>query len=198
MTTAQDFERELVDGGWNVTSKSVRSAIRAAFPKMKFRTEIRADEPTRVRVIFVADLDPAQLALLAATYADNKAATDPQAMLRKRLLLSVDDNTGNLIAQGFEFPADSGQRFSSSVVAQANWNTLTAMAASGTMPFPTEMPFIDDSGELAINNAEELAAWGTTGAGRVLGIRSAGSVLKKQLREMTTRAQLEAFKDTRT
>lgn len=194
--STHDFQRELVDGGWNVTSKGVSGAIRAAFPATRFRTQIRGDEPTRVRVIFPVDLDPAQQALLATTYADNMAATDPQAVLRNRLLNSVDDNTRALIAQGFEFPAGSGQIFSSSVAAQANWNTLTAMAAA--VPFPVEMPFIDDSGELAIKNEAELSAWGMTGAGRVLGIRTAGSALKKQLRAMTTRAELEAFKDTRT
>jgi hypothetical protein len=197
MTTTTDFERELVDGGWNVTSMGVRNAIRAAFAGLKFRTEISAAEPARVRVIFAADLDPAQETLLASTYADNKAKTDPQAVLRDRLLKSVDGNTKALIAQGFEYPADSGQIFSSSVAAQANWTTLTALAAAKAMQFPTEMPFIDDSGQLAINNAEELGAWGMTGAGRVLGIRSAGSVLKKQLRAMATRTQLQAFKDPR-
>lgn len=193
-----EYQREFVDGGWSVDSISLRNAIRAAFPGLRFQIRIPADDPELVRVSFPLDLDAAQAALLDATHAQNKLGTDPLEPLRRRLMKMVDTNTRTLIAQGFEYPVDSGKVFSQSLAAQANFNTLTQLAAAGVPGvFPLPMPFLDDSGELVLENAAELAAWGTTGAGRVLAIRGAGGALKAQLRAAITYAALATFQDNR-
>ena len=196
--STHDYQREFVDGGWNVESISLRNAIRAAFRGMPFRTLIPGTDPELVRVTFAAELNVNQVATLNATYAQNKLDTDPLEPLRGRLMRMVDDNTRDLIASGFQWPADSGQIFSQSLAAQANFNTLTQLAAVG-MPglFPLPMPFLDDSGELILKNAGELAVWGRAGIERRMTILGGGGVLKAQLRAMTTHAELDAFRDNR-
>lgn len=194
-----EYQREFVDGGWNVESVRLRNAIRGAFPGMPFRTLIPGDDPTLVRVTFDADLDAAQVALLNATYVQDKADTDPLEPLRARLIKMVDTNSRALIAEGFEWPAASGQIFSQSLAAQANFNTLTKLASDG-MPglFPLPRSFIDDSGEIELGDAADLAGWGGAGIARRFEILLAGGVLKAQLRAMTAFTQLNAFKDVRT
>lgn len=194
-----EYQREFIDGGWNVDSVNLRNAIRRDFPGVRFRILIPGAEPSLVRVTFDADLDSTEVAALNAIYAQNKLDTDPLKPLRTRLIKMVDTNTRALFAQGFEYPVGSGQMFSLSIAAQTNINTLRQLAADGTRTvFPLPIPFLDDSGELVLKDAGELAAWGTTGAARGLGIRVAGSALKAQLRAAITNTVLNAFRDART
>lgn len=189
-----DYTRALVDGQWNINPAAVRKAAHVAYPDTAFHVQAKG-----VGLAVTATPDLSDTARLDQLVAAQAAAFDPMPPIRDRLVDAIDARTRDLIAQGFEYPADSGQIFSLSTAAQANWNTMAAMAAADPAAvLPVPVPFADDSGQIVLNEVAELAAWGRTGAARVLAVRVAGSALKAAVRGYGTPAQAAAFNDGRT
>ena len=186
-----NYTRILSDGQWNLEAPGVLKKARAAYPDTVFHVHAKGAE---LKVTATPGLTDATL--LDELVGAQVAAFDPMPAIRVRLIEGIDAHTRQLIAQGFEYPAESGQVFSLSTAAQANLTAMGAANPGGLVPVP--VPFKDDTGQIILADAAEFAAWGSTGAARVLSVRVAGSALKATVRGYGTPVEAAAFADGRT
>jgi hypothetical protein len=111
--------------------------------------------------------------------------------------LEIDEVTGKLIDQGFEFPPGSGHQFSLSAEGQLNLLGSYSAKDNPLLVYPIIWPTILDDYEFAITDAATLEAFYLTAVGTVRIIRDSGTVLKEAVRSCTTKAEVDAVNDPR-
>lgn len=110
----------------------------------------------------------------------------------------INKRTGELIEQGFEFPAGSGAFFSLSDHAQRNLIGLDSARDDSRFTWPLKWNRKDDkNGALNITDSISARNFFLTAVGAVRAHRDSGTELKDQVRAATTKAAVDAVVDTR-
>lgn len=107
----------------------------------------------------------------------------------------INNRTGELVSNGFEYPSGSGNIFSLSEVAQSNLHGLKAN--SSVTPYPLPWATINDDGEYFITDEADALAFYGTAFTVVTTHRQGGNTLKRQINAANTRAEVEAIVDNR-
>jgi len=128
-----------------------------------------------------------------------KDAVDPSRVPQAKLdkYGEIDVRTDELIAAGFEYPADSGHRFSLSEEGQLNLLGVYNAKDSPAMTYPIIWPTIEDDYDLSVTDAAMVESFYLTALGTVRAVRDSGTVLKDQVRSLTTLPAVESFVDPR-
>jgi hypothetical protein len=133
------------------------------------------------------------------TAAEKTAADDSAERLdpeKDRRLAQINHRTDELVDTGqFEYPASSGNFFSLEPGARENWSGL--WASRTILSFPQTVGTLDYD-DFDIDDVTELTNFYGTALLTVKGIREAGQDYRKQIRDATTRAAVDAVVDTRT
>ena len=116
---------------------------------------------------------------------------------KKRKFEAVDRRTGELIAQGFEFPAASGQFFSLSSEAQRNIEGLDHSRDFPELAYPVSWNTLDDLGMLSIADSATAHSFFLAALSTYRGHLDSGTALKDQVRAATTIAAVDAVTDGR-
>jgi len=107
---------------------------------------------------------------------------------------NIDARTGELIAQGYEYPAASGKYFSTSIYAQSNLHAMKAdPAAFVGMPWST----LDNSYEHIIADSADALAIYNAAFGVIAGYKISGTTLRTQIRNAVDIAAVNAIVDNR-
>jgi hypothetical protein len=109
----------------------------------------------------------------------------------------IETKTKELLGEGFEFPSESGQRFSFSLEEQSQWHAFIRLKDDPTFTYPVDWSFIDNSGYYAIPNSATLEEMYMTGVGTYRAVVDSGTALKNQVRDATTYAELALVEDNR-
>jgi hypothetical protein len=115
---------------------------------------------------------------------------------KDRRLEEINARTEELVEQGFEYPADSGNFFALDVGARENWSGLVQADDRGLLPFPQTVG-TKDFDDYVISDSTALANFYATALGTVKAHRESGQALRKQVRDATTRAAVDAVVDSR-
>lgn len=176
--------------GWDLGGPDFHDVVKAAVPAKVPKITCSG---TSCVITYAEALTPTEKADL------DGAVTNFSTLgrLKKRRYSEIDARTEQLIAEGFEYPASSGQMFSLSTVAQANLLGLKTMAEDPAFIYPVTWNFIDDSGMLTIPDAATALAFYMTAVGAVRSRRDSGTAIKDQIRAATTEAEVLAIVDPR-
>lgn len=109
----------------------------------------------------------------------------------------IDKRTRELIQQGFEFPAASGNFFSLSRAAQSNLHKLQLLKDDPATVYPRIWTRKNDSGIHSIPGATGANAFYTKAVGTIDGHRDSGRTLKDSVRAAVDAAAVAAIIDTR-
>ena len=107
----------------------------------------------------------------------------------------INSRTGELVGQGFEYPAASGNIFSLSEIAQSNLHGLKANVSITPYPFPWAT--IDDEDEYFLTDEADALAFYNTAFTVVTTHRQGGNTLKRAIKTAADRAAAEAIIDNR-
>ena len=107
----------------------------------------------------------------------------------------IDRKTGELISQGFEYPPLSGNIFSFSVNAQSN--LLGTYSAKDLLQYPFSWSLKDDSAVYQIANIAEMSNFFMTALGTKKAWQDSGTVLKQEIENAQTEAEVDAIIDNR-
>ena len=107
----------------------------------------------------------------------------------------IDRKTGELILQGFQYPALSGNIFSFSVNAQSN--LLGAYSAKDFLTYPFGWSLKNDSFVYQIVDSAEMASFFLTALGTKKSWQDSGTVLKQEIEDAQTEAEVNAIIDNR-
>lgn len=133
----------------------------------------------------------------AGTDLSHYTAIDNLGPLRAAKIAEIDARTEELIAQGFEFPPASGQRFSLSTNAQRTLLAADVMRDDPSFTYPVNWNTLDDTGVLTVADSATLHNFVLTAVGTVRSILDAGTALKDAVRAATSRAEIDAVVDNR-
>ena len=111
-------------------------------------------------------------------------------------ITEVDRRTEELIFEGFEYPAASGNIFSLSLEAQNSWEGLLSRRDDG-ITYPVTVNLLDDSGNLDLADSAAVKAFYDAGWDAVRSIKDGGTTLKTSIRAATTQVALDAVVDNR-
>ena len=146
-------------------------------------------DPDQIVPILAEPPDPAVVAQVDAYMAGH----GPLLSVIKYEAAQVIDATAEFrITQsdGFEYPPDSGMRFSMSVVAQVKW--LGFYAARDSVPYPITAPTKDDQGSISLANAEAVAGLYLTMVGTMKAILDGATAAKAAIVAATDEAGVTA------
>jgi hypothetical protein len=131
-----------------------------------------------------------------------KAAVDDTSLYldpeKDRRIAAINAHTENLIeTNGFEFPPSSGNCFALDAGARENWSGLAEADDRGLLSYPQSVG-TKDFDDYEILDAAAFGNFYATALGTVKAQREAGQALRKQIRDATTRAAVDAVVDNRT
>lgn len=107
----------------------------------------------------------------------------------------IDNKTGELVAQGFEYPASSGNIFSLSQNAQINISALNQ--SRDELSYPIIYNTIDDVNEYNVIDVTDMHNMYLTALATKKASIDSGSALKAQVRAAVDRAEVDAVIDNR-
>jgi hypothetical protein len=110
---------------------------------------------------------------------------------------AIDARTDALCSLGFEFPAQSGQRFSLSPMSQLKLLGLDSLRNDVNLVYPIAYNTIDDNDLFSITDATMMHIFFLTAVGTYRAVIDAGTNLKTSVRAATTVAEVNAVQDTR-
>jgi hypothetical protein len=110
---------------------------------------------------------------------------------------AVDDKTAELIANGFEFPPESGKVFSLSLESQANIHWIYTARNLPEITYPIHWLTSNDEDSVDLEDAADVENFFLTALTAIRAARDAGNALKDQVRAATTRAAVAAITDAR-
>lgn len=124
--------------------------------------------------------------------------TPEQLVLAKeRAFARIDDRTDALIAQGYEYPPSSGNRFELSLEAQARLLALLSLRENPAMSYPIVFNTLDDLGTVQIADAAAVEGMVLIAVGTYRALIDSGTALKGLVRACTSVAEIEAVVDPR-
>jgi len=115
--------------------------------------------------------------------------------LKANKILEIDATTSALIDRGFEYPADSGQLFSLSLVAQSN--LTNAIMNRDSLAYPIQWATKDSMTVITLKDASMVVQFYSTALLFVRGHRDSGTALKVQVIAASTPEEIDAIKDDR-
>lgn len=131
--------------------------------------------------------------------AGEKAAADaarlPEVKENKNDL--IDRRTTELRAEGFEYPAASGDFWSLSENMQTRIANNYNLALQGENPFPLVLNSIDDTTKVSIANIAQLEMVYIKLNNKVNALVDGGTIIKDLIRAASTVAEVEAIVDSR-
>lgn len=148
----------------------------------------------------VVGVDPRYWVVVGNVISEMTAAEKDSNYLvtvQKEKMEIIDQRTRELIEQGFEYPAASGQILSLSAEMQRTLEGLHQAKDDPAVIYPIEWNFKDNSGKLALVSAADVGAFYLTALGTVRAHRDAGTALKDSIRTATTIVAVEAIVDNR-
>ena len=107
----------------------------------------------------------------------------------------IDNKTGELVVQGFEYPASSGNIFSLSQNAQINISALNQ--SRDDVAYPITYNTIDDINEYSVTDVTSMHNMYLTALATKKASIDSGSALKAQIRAAIDRAEVDAIIDNR-
>ena len=119
------------------------------------------------------------------------------AQVKAKKLEDIDKRTKQLIAQGFEFPAASGQIFSLSADAQRSIQGLNHARDLPEFTFPVEWNTEDDTGKISIADSATAHNFFLVALATYRGHLDSGTPIKDQVRTAATTADVDAVTDSR-
>jgi hypothetical protein len=152
--------------------------------------EVEGDQLT---IVCIDEPDAAGIAAIDAVI----AAHDALPGYKRRRCLVIDARTQELIAQGFEFPPSSGNRFSLSLAGQSKINGANQAREDPAFVYPVEWNMVDDSGTISITDAAMLHNFFLSALVTYRAVLDAGTALKNQIRVATSVAEVDAVIDNR-
>ena len=130
-----------------------------------------------------------------------KAAVDEADFeaLRTAKIAGIDQRTSDLIDNGFSFNNSEGgvSRFSLSIAGQMNLTNMLMIRDSGLLVYPVLYASKDDKTFASLANASDVVAFYGAAFAHLGGCRLSGTLLKVQIMECSTVAQLNLIVDTR-
>jgi hypothetical protein len=125
---------------------------------------------------------------------DSAEYLDPE---KDRRVAEINARTEELIeTNGFEYPPASGTYFALDAGARENWSGMIEADDRSLLTFPQTVG-TKDFDDYSIADATALANLYATALGTVKAQREAGQALRKQIRDATTRAAVDAVVDSR-
>jgi len=198
-----NYTRAEKDDGWDINNVDhidlngnpilLATDIKVALPDRQF--SVRCDGTSCV-IEFTPDLNPAEVIILDQTVADHKAISKITQFQNKKIK-KIDKKTGDLIDNGFEFPPASGKIFSLSGNAQRKMIGTHEVKDHPALTYPIEWNTKNDLDSILISDAAELNAFYLTGLGTMRAWIDSGTLLKRDVRSATTRAEVNAVNDNR-
>jgi len=132
------------------------------------------------------------------TLVDGRIVADTLGRARSGRMTAIDARTRELIAKGFEFPAESGQQFSLSAAAQTNLMVMDGLRDDLAFPYPVAYGLKDDSdGVFSVVDSATAHGMYLTAVGTVRALLDGGNLLKTAVTAAGTQAELDAVVDTR-
>ena len=184
------FKRTKTSVGFDLNSRNVAKAVEDALPGIKFKVQC---DDNKCNVVFEEDLDNEQMTALTTAI----SGLDRLAVPKREKIGLIDERTGQVIARGFEFPANSRQFFSLSQNAQNTLLGFKTLLEAGELAFPVLWNNKDDSDVFTIPDAVTAKAFYLAAVAAVRTALDAGNQLKIDVRAATTLKELEAVKDPR-
>ena len=134
-----------------------------------------------------------------AVRAMTTAEKDAQLLtvVQQRKYAQIDVRTRELIAQGFEFPAASGQIFSLSSEAQRNIHWMETSRDLLEFTYPVSWNTLDDAGVLSISDSATAHNFFLAALSAYRGHLDSGTDLKDSVRAAITIAAVNAVVDSR-
>ena len=173
-----DIDDNVWDYGWSVTAPTVAPS-----------NPTHAIDSARTTVVEEVDTET-----LISNYVPNTFTLEE---MKKCKCDSIDVRTKQLIADGFEFPPESGQYFSLSIPAQINFTNLDRLRDDPILTYPISVNTRDDDGVFEITDSATMRSFFLSGMGVAKGAPDSGTALKNQVRACTTKAEVEAIVDPR-
>jgi len=177
-------------GGYDLAQLQFSVEVNAALPGVTTRV---CCDPATATVVTDVELDAGQEATLDAL----AASYDGIVPLQEAKNAEIDRNTGDLIAQGFQFPPSTGLIFSLSATAQTNLLGLESARLDPAFIYPVEWNSIDDEAVYSIPDAATAHSFYLTALGTIRAWKDSGTALKDQVRAATTPAEVAAVVDNR-
>ena len=186
-----DYEYPRINaGGYDLAQKAFSVEVKDALPGVAFTV---ACDATTATVTTGEPLDGGQETTLASI----AASFDGIVALQEAKNYDIDQRTGELISQGFQYPATTGLIFSLSAEAQTSLLGLESAADNPAFDYPVNWNSIDDEGLYAIPDAATAHAFYLTALGTIRAWKDSGTALKDQVRAATTPAEVAAVVDNR-
>jgi hypothetical protein len=101
--------------------------------------------------------------------------------LKTEIYADIDKHTRELIAQGFEYPAASGQMFSLSTEAQHTWTNM--YVARTLLSYPISVTTFDEQDDESLADADDVVTFYTAMVTAARGHLDSGRALKNTLRD---------------
>ena len=177
-------------GGFDLAQLQFSTEATTALPGVNLRVVC---DPTTATVVTTVDLDAGQEATLAAL----AASYDGIVPLQEAKNSEIDQNTRDLIAQGFQYPQTTGLIFSLSAEAQTSLLGLESARLDPAFAYPVNWNSIDDEGLYSIPDAADAHNFYLTALGTIRAWKDSGTALKDQVRAATTPAEVAAVVDNR-
>ena len=117
------------------------------------------------------------------------------ARAKIRKYAAIDARSQELIADGFESPASSGDIFSLSAEAQRKMNEY--MTETAGLSYPVDVTTLDDGKNVALADAAAVGAWHLIAVETVRGHVDSGMTLKDSVRAAANIAAVDAVVDSR-
>jgi len=194
------YIRATKDGGWDIdnadhvdaSGKQIRiaSEIKTAFPGKFFTVSLNG---TQCFVDFDDVLLPAEIVTLDALVATHKAI-DTITRHQNIKIKEIDGRTGELIGDGFVYGC---KVFSLSGNAQRKMIGTHEIKDHPALVYPVEWNTKDDLGSVLLSDAAELDAFYLTGLGTMRARIDSGTLLKRDVRNAVTKAEVHAVVDNR-
>lgn len=120
--------------------------------------------------------------------------------LKKEKNAAIDKKTSELISAGYEYPADSGNKFSMSLAAQKNIMAFKTVVDIGAVSYPLKMTMTDPDGlddEYDFDDADAFNAFYAGAFTFVQGYYDSGRALKLEVKNASDIDELNAVIDNR-
>lgn len=189
-----DYTRTRVDGYWDLLPANLTPAVQAALPGKAFTGQYDA---TAVKLLFVDQLSPAEITTLDATVAATKAAFSalPDAKAAKIALLR--GNTDAFIAKGAVYNSQTYMSTDEGRFDVLGIFTVGVLAASPGF-FPKKVSTTDGETETEFADATAFVPFFNQMMLTYSYWKESGQVLRQQVIDATTVAEVDAVVDNRT
>jgi hypothetical protein len=150
-----------------------------------------------VSVDITFDLVVPTQAQIDAIVAAHQGHGDLLAVVKRKKVIAIDDRTDVLIGLGFEFPPGSGMMFSLSKSGQLTMLGMDQLRDDPNFSYPVNYNSKNDDGVVALVNSAMVHNFFLSAAGTLRYRLDSGTVIKDEVRDATTVAEVEAIVDPR-